>query len=153
SVDMTAMRGQSRARWFNPTTAVFTEIGTSLPNTGPMSFTTPGDNGTAKNDWVLLVTPAPTSAPPTVATPASATPNPVAGTTTAVSVLGADDNGEANLVYTWAATGTPPAPVSFSPNGTNAAKNATATFANAGTYTLQVGIMDADGQTVTSSVT
>ena len=31
---------------------------------------------------------------PTVATPASASPNPVAGTTTNLSVLGADDTGE-----------------------------------------------------------
>ena len=66
--------------------------------------------------------------PPTVATPAAATPNPVTGTSTALSVLGADDGGEANLTYTWIATGTPPAPVSFSVNGTNGAKNTTATF-------------------------
>ena len=33
--------------------------------------------------------------PPTVAQPASATPNPVTGTTTSLSVLGADDGGEA----------------------------------------------------------
>ena len=47
------------------------------------------------------------------------------GTTTALSVLGADDGGEANLTYTWAATTLPGgghAPT-FSANGTNAAKN------------------------------
>ncbi|HSH92865.1 MAG TPA: hypothetical protein VK968_01830, partial [Roseimicrobium sp.] len=42
---------------------------------------------------------------PTVATVASATPSVVTGTTTALSALGADDGGEANLVYTWATTG------------------------------------------------
>ncbi len=53
-------------------------------------------------------------------------------------MLGADDGGEANLTYTWATTGTPPAAVTFSANGTNAAKNTTATFTKAGTYTFQV---------------
>ena len=42
---------------------------------------------------------------PTVATPASANPNPVPGRTTTLSVVGADDGGEANLTYTWATTG------------------------------------------------
>ena len=41
---------------------------------------------------------------PTVATPAAANPNPVTGTTTALSVLGADVEGESNLTYTWATT-------------------------------------------------
>src|SRR5207245_2335023 len=40
-------------------------------------------------------------AAPTVATAASATPSPVTGTTAALSVLGADDGGEANLTYQW----------------------------------------------------
>ncbi len=89
---------------------------------------------------------------PTVAVAAAATPSPVTGTTTALSVLGADDGGEANLTYTWATTGTPPAPVSFSANGTNAAKDATATFAQAGNYSFQVTITDAGGLSTTSSV-
>jgi hypothetical protein len=93
-----------------------------------------------------------TSAPPTVATSASANPNPATGGTTALSVLGADDGGEAALTYTWAATGTPPAPVTFSPNITNAAKNSTATFTQPGSYTLEATIADAQGQSVKSSV-
>src|SRR6185369_967909 len=72
------------------------------------------------------------SAPPTVATPAEAAPNPVPGTTSALAVLGADDGGEPALVYTWSTTGTPPAPVAFSVNASNAAKNTTATFTKAG---------------------
>jgi hypothetical protein len=87
---------------------------------------------------------------PTVATPAGATPNPVTGTTTSLSVLGADDGGEANLTYTWSSIG--PASVSFSTNGTNAAKNTTAMFSAAGSYTMQVTIRDAGGLTATSSV-
>jgi len=87
-----------------------------------------------------------------VATPASANPSPVTATTTSLSVLGADDAGEANLVYTWATTGTPPAAVTFSANGTNAAKNVVATFRKAGNYSLRVTIKDQGGLTVTSSV-
>ena len=52
-------------------------------------------------------------------------------------MLGADDAGEAALTYTWSTTGTPPAPVTFSVNGNNAAKNTTATFTKAGSYNIQ----------------
>jgi aryl-phospho-beta-D-glucosidase BglC (GH1 family) len=90
--------------------------------------------------------------PPTVATPAAASPTPVTGQTVNLSVAGADDGGAANLTYTWATTGTPPAPVSFSVNGTNAASNTVATFSRAGQYTFQVTITDAGGLSVTSSV-
>ena len=38
---------------------------------------------------------------PTIATTAAASPSPAPGTTTDLSVLGADDGGEANLTYTW----------------------------------------------------
>jgi len=87
---------------------------------------------------------------PTVATPAAANPSTVTGTTTSLSVLGADNGGEANLTYTWSSTG--PAPVTYSVNGTNAAKNTTATFTKAGSYTFTVTIADAQGATVTSTV-
>ena len=90
--------------------------------------------------------------PPTVATAASASPNPVTGTTCNLSVLGADDAGQSNLTYTWAATGTPPAAVSFSLNGSNAAQDTTATFSKAGNYSFQVTITDPAGLTATSSV-
>jgi hypothetical protein len=93
----------------------------------------------------------PTNAPPTIATPASATPNPVVGTAAILSVLGADDNGESNLTYTWATTGTPPAAVTFTSNGTNAAKATTAMFIAAGTYSLQVTVKDQGGLTALSA--
>lgn len=90
---------------------------------------------------------------PTVATPAAATPNPVIlGSTTQLSVLGADDGGENNLTYTWAALGSPPGAVQFSSNGSNAAKNTTATFFVNGTYNLFVNIKDAGGQSAFSSI-
>jgi hypothetical protein len=93
--------------------------------------------------------------PPTVATPASATPSPVTGTTTSLSVLGADDTGEANLAYTWSGTSQPAGATipSFSVNGTNAAKNSTATFYQAGNYTFLATITDPGGLTASSSVT
>ncbi|MBX7106528.1 MAG: PQQ-dependent sugar dehydrogenase, partial [Gemmataceae bacterium] len=91
---------------------------------------------------------------PTVATAAAGTPNPVAsGTTSNLSVLGADDGGEASLTYSWGVSGSPPAAVSFSANGTNAAKNTVATFGANGTYSLYVIIRDAGGQAVISNVT
>jgi len=91
--------------------------------------------------------------PPTVAQPASATPNPVTATTTSLSVLGADDGGEGNLTYTWQATAEPTgANPTFTVNGTNAAKNSTVTFNRAGAYTFQVTITDSGGLTATSSV-
>jgi len=89
--------------------------------------------------------------PPTVAVAASANPNLVTGTITSLSVLGADDGGEANLSYTWSTTGTPPAPVSFSANGTNAAKITKATFSKAGSYTLRARITDTSGLSITSN--
>lgn len=91
---------------------------------------------------------------PTVATAAASSPNPVTAKTATLSVLGADDGGESNLTYTWAATVVPSgasAPT-FSVNGTNAAKSTTATFSQAGTYTLTATITDAEGLSTTSSV-
>ncbi|MCC6124580.1 MAG: hypothetical protein IT426_06445 [Pirellulales bacterium] len=94
------------------------------------------------------------SNPPTVATPAAANPATVVGNTTNLSALGADDNGEANLTYTWTATALPAgaAQPTYNANGTNAAKNATATFFKTGGYTMRVTIADAHGLTVTSAV-
>jgi hypothetical protein len=93
-----------------------------------------------------------TNQPPTVATPAAANPNPVTGTSTALSVLGADNAGESTLTYTWAATG--PASVTYTgnSNGTNAGKNITANFSEAGTYSFTVTITDLSALTTTSTI-
>jgi hypothetical protein len=90
--------------------------------------------------------------PPTIVTPAQASDSPVSGTTTNLSVLGADAAGEANLTYTWT-TLNAPAGVTYSANGSNAAKITTATFTAAGTYTFEVQIRDAAGLSTTSDVT
>jgi autotransporter-associated beta strand protein len=89
------------------------------------------------------------NAAPTVASPASA-PASVAGTTAVLTVLGADDHGEAHLDYRWSAQG--PAAVTFSANGTNAAKSSVATFSKAGAYTLTATVTDSGGLSATSAV-
>ncbi|MCY2990866.1 MAG: dockerin type I domain-containing protein [Planctomycetota bacterium] len=91
---------------------------------------------------------------PLVVTAISATPNPVTGTTTNLSVLANDVNtGESSLTYTWSVTtpsgATTPA---FSINGSNAAKNTTATFSQAGTYGFTVTITDPGSLTTTNTV-
>ena len=106
---------------------------------------------TTSNPITITVGPS-SSQPPTIVTPASATPGTVTGTSTVLGVLGADDGGEPSLIYTWAATGTPPAPVSFSVNGTNLAKNITVSFVKAGNYNFQVTVQDVGGRSATSSV-
>jgi hypothetical protein len=90
--------------------------------------------------------------PPTVVNAAQTSANPVAGTTTNLSVLGGDAAGEAGLTYTWT-TLNAPAAVTFSANGSNAAKNVTVTFTSAGTYVFQALIQNASGLTTTSQVT
>ena len=102
------------------------------------------------NYWVDVVFAATNSSTASIATPASASPSPVTGTSTALSVLGADTAGESSINYTWSATG--PGTVSFSANGTNAAKNTTATFTAAGNYTLQAVLIDSSGSSANSSV-
>jgi hypothetical protein len=115
-----------------------------------INFNTVTDNATIEGIEIIPATP---NAPPTIATAASASPNPVTAKTAALSVLGADDGGEANLTYSWATTGTPPAAVTFSANATNAAKATTATFTAAGTYALQVTVKDQAGLTATATLT
>jgi autotransporter-associated beta strand protein len=93
---------------------------------------------------------------PTVANAASATPNPLGGnTSTNLSVLGAESGlAESSLMYTWAVTSKPngaPNPA-FGGNGTNAAKNTTASNLIAGTYIFVVTIQDAGGLLATSTV-
>jgi len=97
----------------------------------------------------------PSQAGPSVVTPAQATPSPVTGTTTSLSVLGTDPGGASTLTYTWSVTSAPAgaAAPTFSLNGTNQAQNTTATFYQAGTYTFLVTLADPGGLTATSTVT
>ena len=97
--------------------------------------------------------------PPIVINPARATPNPINGIATSLSVLGDDFAGESALDYTWAVTNSPAgaATPTFTfasgvTNGTNGAKNATAAFTAPGSYTFQVTLTDPSGLSTVSSV-
>jgi len=89
------------------------------------------------------------NAPPTIAVRATALPNPIAGTRTRLSVLGADDGGEEGLTYAWSAFGA--GPVSFSANGTHDAREATATFSRPGSYLLTAILSDPEGLRASST--
>lgn len=127
----------------NPTNIV--PVTSTLSGLGPtFSYTFSGNSITILQFTATVDT-------PTVATPAAANPSTVTGATTNLSVLGADAAGEANLTYTWSASG--PGAVTYSANGTNAAKNTVATFTQAGSYIFTATIVNpAIGSTVTSSV-
>ena len=50
--------GPSRGRWYNPTSGIYIDItggAYTLANRGTHAFTTPGNNGTGTNDWVLVL--------------------------------------------------------------------------------------------------
>lgn len=93
------------------------------------------------------------NAAPTVAKPITVNNNAaITGKTASLSVLGADDGGEAKLIYNWSVTASPAGgTATFNVNASNAAKTTTATFSKTGTYTLSVRIVDAGGLSVTSS--
>jgi len=155
NVDLRSLSGDARARWWNPTTGKYANItggAYTLANTiASQSFTTPGDNGTGSNDWMLVLDSNGTTnnSAPTIATAAAIDANPVTGTTARLSALGADDGGESALTYTWTAS---PTTAAFSVNANNAAKSTVITFSKAGAYTLTVTVKDSQGNTATSSV-
>ena len=56
TVDMSELVNQVQARWYNPTTGVYTDVpGAPFANAGTRTFTTPGNNGTGTNDWALVL--------------------------------------------------------------------------------------------------
>lgn len=99
--------------------------------------------------------PPPSGQGPTITTPASATPNPVTGTTTNLSVSASDPSGASGLTYTWSVLSEPSGASmpTFSVNASNAASTTTATFYDAGTYTFAATVTDPSGLTATSDVT
>lgn len=100
-----------------------------------------GGDRSASATFDVTVTAGSGAAAPSVTAGPTASPNPVTGTTAALSVTAADDGpGAPGLSYTWSATG--PAPVTFSPNGSNAAKSSTAGFSTDGAYVLTVSVRD-----------
>lgn len=56
TADLSRITGPAQARWFNPVTGAYAPIaGSPFANTGRHDFTTPGDNGTGTNDWLLVI--------------------------------------------------------------------------------------------------
>ena len=93
--------------------------------------------------------------PPSVAAQPAATN--VTSTSAQLSVFGSDGGSDANLIYTWSLASGPSgaAAPTFAANGSNAAKNTSATFHQAGSYTFVATIADfSDGlSTVSNPVT
>ncbi len=99
-------------------------------------------------------TPSVSNTPPLVANPLRLTSGTaVLGRTASLSVLGADNNGESSLKYTWQPVEVPSGGnVSFASNGTNAAKNNVLSFNKSGTYRVNVTILDAQRLSSNSSL-
>jgi xyloglucan-specific exo-beta-1,4-glucanase len=132
--------------------------GTTIVGATAASYATPatvaGDNGASfscvvsnsagsvtSSSATLSVTAVPAT-PPTVATPAHA-PASVGGTTAALGVLGGPAGSEAGYTYSWSVVQAPAGGVAtFTPNGTNAAQNATILFNRVGTWKVEATIAD-----------
>ena len=117
----------------------------TLPGGATMSYSIPLGTGAGADDENFL------NVAVSVVAPASATLDPATGMTAALTTLGANvAESEANLTYTWTATG-PAVPI-FSDNADNTAKKTTAAFSSAGAYEFTVTIADTAGRTATSVV-
>jgi hypothetical protein len=91
---------------------------------------------------------------PYVANAARGPSTTVPGTTAAVSVFGGPAVAESGFIYTWSMVSGPVGGgVSFSPNGSNAAKDATATFTTSCTYSVQVAIASSGGSVLSGPIT
>ena len=57
SIDMAAMRGPTRARWFDPESGNYLAVsdGYEYENSGSRRFTTPGSRSDGTDDWVLVL--------------------------------------------------------------------------------------------------
>lgn len=80
---------------------------------------------------------------PGIIIPPAADSTPVTGTSSVLTVFGSWPGGESMLNYTWSASG--PALVTFTENGTNAAKRTVATFRMPGIYQFQVVVVEPTG--------
>jgi hypothetical protein len=101
TVDMGAMGGPSRARWFDPTSGTYTSIGSGLGNSGTREFTPPGNNSVGEKDWTLVLDTADTAGSPSNTTP---TPTPRMINIGETTVLSTADDGNGNLLVAQRAT-------------------------------------------------
>ena len=131
---------------------------TAPPVAGPLTIYATGNavNGnsatsgdrSANTTLTVNIMPGSGAALPVIVTAAAAQVNPLSGKSTQVTIEAADDGGPTNLTYIWSATG--PGPVVFTPNSSNAAAMATATFSRGGMYMITCTVRDSLNQTVTS---
>ena len=154
----------TRQAWTLTNNTAFTQVIVDLTDPAKyagkslqMRWRIASNSSTASTGWwiddIALAGVAPVNLPPSIVNAAAAAPPVVTGKTSVLSVTASDDGGEPALTYTWSATGGSfLRPVSFSANGTNAAKTTTATFAVAGSYTLTVTVRDAANLTATDTV-
>jgi hypothetical protein len=93
-------------------------------------------------------------ASPTIVTAAAASPSPVTGTSTDLSILGSSVDGAGSLTYTWSTIQAPSGAkaIIYSDNSDNTADSTTATFSKDGNYMFECTITDINGQAVTSDV-
>jgi hypothetical protein len=89
---------------------------------------------------------------PTVSQMPTANPATVAGNSTLLNVLASDPvTPENSLIYTWSvSTGPAGGVVQFTPNASNEAKQCTAVFTRAGSYTLTVTVTNLSGKTISA---
>lgn len=93
TVDMGAMSSLSRARWFDPTSAAYTDIGAGLTNSGTRNFTPPGNNSVGQKDWVLVLDRGPDVTNPSLKITAPTTGSASTNTTGSINLAGtAGDN-------------------------------------------------------------
>jgi len=62
TVDLSALSGTARARWFDPATGNTIAVAEGLVNTGTHQFMTPGRRDDGTDDWVLVLDTSGTSA-------------------------------------------------------------------------------------------
>lgn len=123
-------------------TGVFTAAATAG---GP--FTVTASDGTRTADAQVW-----SNTAPTITTAASATPNPVTGTSASLTVAASDDGGVTKLKYLWSVVGTPPYPVNLPSIAVMGNPAAAAVFTGIGSYTLRVTVSDLAGASITSDV-
>ncbi len=126
-------------------------VGKNLRFRWRLATDTGGTASTWNIDNVELVATVPENQSPTVVSTAAAAQT-VTGSSTSLSALGADDGGETSLTYTWSTTAEMSSGVQFSANGTNAAKNVTATFSRSGVFPFTVTVRDVAGLSATNQI-
>ena len=104
TVDMGAMSGLTRARWFDPTSAAYSGIGTGFTNSGPRAFTPPGSNNAGANDWVLVLD-VPDNTKPTLKISAPTTGAAYTNTTGKINLTGTASDNVAVAQVAWSSGG------------------------------------------------